>query len=124
MGWAYWLSFVIGVPTVAIAFVGYLGVFIPALNGNPVAQLSAAIALIAVFTFMGVWNDFMGPLLFLSDQRLYPISLGLYALNAQEGGNTGMMMAGSLLMTLPVIALFFLAQRYFIQGVTLSGMKG
>ena len=82
------------------------------------------LACIAVFTFMGVWNDFMGPLLFLSDQRLYPISLGLYALNAQEGGNTGMMMAGSLLMTLPVILLFFLAQRYFIQGVTLSGMKG
>ena len=54
MGWAYWLSFVIGVPTVAIAFVGYLDVFIPALNGNPVAQISAAIALIAVFTFINI----------------------------------------------------------------------
>jgi len=54
MGWAYWLSFVIGVPTVAIAFVGYLGVFIPALNGNPVAQLSAAIALIAAFTAINI----------------------------------------------------------------------
>ena len=54
MGWAYWLSFVIGVPTVAIAFVGYLGVFIPALNGNPAAELSAAIALIAVFTFINI----------------------------------------------------------------------
>lgn len=82
------------------------------------------LACIAVFTFMGVWNDFMGPLLFLSDQRLYPISLGLYALNVQEGGNTGMMMAGSVLMTLPVLLLFFFAQRYFIQGITLSGMKG
>ncbi|MEZ5956289.1 MAG: amino acid permease [Hyphomonadaceae bacterium] len=54
MGWAYWLSFVIGVPTVAIAFVGYLGVFVPVLNGNPIAQLSAAIALIAAFTYVNV----------------------------------------------------------------------
>lgn len=54
MAWAYWLSFVIGVPTVAIAFVGYLGVFIPSLNGNAMAQLSAAIALIAVFTFINI----------------------------------------------------------------------
>lgn len=54
MAWAYWLSFVIGVPTVAIAFVGYLGVFIPALNGDAMAQLSAALALIAVFTFINI----------------------------------------------------------------------
>lgn len=54
MGWAYWLSFVIGVPTVAIAFVGYLGVFIPALNGNPLAQLAAAIALIGAFTYINI----------------------------------------------------------------------
>jgi len=78
---------------------------------------------IAVFTFMGVWNDFMGPLIFLADQRLYPLSLGLYALKVQQG-EFGMMMAGSLLMTLPVIALFFLAQRYFIQGIALTGTKG
>lgn len=54
MGWAYWLSFVIGVPTVAIAFVGYLGVFVPALNGNPMAQLSVAIAMIALFTYINI----------------------------------------------------------------------
>jgi len=82
------------------------------------------LACIAIFTFMGVWNDFMGPLIYLSDQRLYPLSLGLYAFNVQAGANYGMMMAGSLLMTLPVIAIFFFAQKYFIQGVTLTGMKG
>ncbi|MGQ0533554.1 MAG: APC family permease [Caulobacteraceae bacterium] len=54
MGWAYWLSFVMGVPVVAIAFVGYLGVFIPALNGSVVGQLSAAIALIAFFTAINI----------------------------------------------------------------------
>ena len=64
-----------------------------------------------------------GPLVYLSDQRLYPLSFGLYALNIQSGGLMGIMMAGSLLMTLPVIVIFFFAQRYFIQGITLTGMK-
>ena len=82
------------------------------------------LACIAIFTFMGVWNDFMGPLIYLSDQRLYPLSLGLYAFNVQAGANYGMMMAGSLLMTLPVVLIFFFAQKYFIQGITLTGMKG
>lgn len=82
------------------------------------------LAAIAIFTFMGTWNEFMTPLIYLSDQRLYPLSLGLYALNVQAGSSMGMMMAGSLLMTLPVIAIFFFAQKYFIQGVTLSGTKG
>ena len=86
--------------------------------------IKPTLACIAIFTFMGVWNDFMGPLIYLSDQRLYPLSLGLYAFNVQSGANFGMMMAGSLLMTLPVILIFFFAQKYFIQGVTLTGMKG
>lgn len=86
--------------------------------------IKPTLACIAIFTFMAVWNDFMGPLIFLSDQRLYPLSLGLYALNVQQAGNFGMLMAGSLLMTLPVILIFFFAQRYFIQGITLTGTKG
>ena len=86
--------------------------------------IKPTLACIAIFTFMAVWNDFMGPLIYLSDQRLYPLSLGLYAFNVQVGTNYGMMMAGSLLMTLPVIVVFFFAQKYFIQGVTLTGIKG
>lgn len=86
--------------------------------------IKPTLATVAVFTFMGVWNDFMGPLIFLSDQRLYPLSLGLYALNVQAGGSMAMMMAGSMLMILPVVLLFFFAQRYFIQGITMTGMKG
>jgi multiple sugar transport system permease protein len=86
--------------------------------------IKPTLACISIFTFMMVWNDFMGPLIYLSDQRLYPLSLGLYAFNVQAGSNLGMMMAGSLLMTVPVIVIFFFAQKYFIQGVTLTGMKG
>jgi len=83
-----------------------------------------ALAAIAIFTFMGTWNEFMGPLIYLQDQRLYPIALGLYAFQVSAGGSMGMMMAGSLMMTAPVIIIFFFAQKYFIQGVTLTGMKG
>ena len=87
------------------------------------------LAAIAIFTFLGTWNEFMSPLIYLSDQRLYPLSFGLYAFQVQVanfGTSQGMgtMMAGSLLMTLPVIAIFFFAQRYFLRGVTLTGMKG
>ncbi len=87
------------------------------------------LAAIAIFTFVATWNDFMNPLIYLADQRLYPLSFGLYAFQVQIANpgtakGMGMMMAGSLLMTLPVIAIFFFAQRYFLRGVTLTGMKG
>src|SRR5438876_1764597 len=91
--------------------------------------IKPTLAAIAIFTFMGAWNDFMGPLIYLSDQRLYPLSFGLYAFQIQSlqpgtSAGIGMLMAGSLLMMLPVIAIFFFAQRYFLQGVTLTGMTG
>ena len=87
------------------------------------------LAAIAILTFLATWNEFMTPLIYLSDQRLYPLSFGLYAFQievAQPGNATGMgmLMAGSLLMTLPVIVIFFFTQRYFLRGVTLTGMKG
>jgi len=83
-----------------------------------------ACAAIAIFTFMGAWNNFMGPLIYISDQRLYPLAFGLYAFAVQVNNNPALTMAGSLLMTVPVIVIFFFAQRYFIQGVTLTGIKG
>lgn len=99
---------------------GYLGIYAQII----VPLIKPALAAIAIFTFMGTWNDFMGPLIYLNDQRLYPLSLGLFALQVFQLGNYGLMMAASVLMTLPVILLFFVAQRHFIQGVTLTGLKG
>ncbi len=81
------------------------------------------LAAIAIFTFMGTWNDFMGPLIYINDQRLYTLALGLFAFMTIQGGNQAMMMAGSIIMTVPIIVIFFFAQKYFIQGVTLTGMK-
>jgi ABC-type glycerol-3-phosphate transport system permease component len=85
-----------------------------------------AIATIGIFTFLDVWNNFLGPLIYITDQRLFPMSLGLFALQVLQGGSFayGLMMAASVLMILPVIVLFFSAQRTFIQGVTLTGLKG
>lgn len=88
--------------------------------------IKPALATIGIFTFLYVWNDFMGPLVYLTDQRLYPLSLGLFALQALQGGafSYGLMMSASVMMTAPVILLFFSTQRTFIQGVTLTGLKG
>lgn len=88
--------------------------------------IKPAIATISIFTFLWVWNDFMGPLIYIADQELYPLSLGLFALQAVMvwQAQHGIMMAAAVLMTLPVVLLFFAAQRQFIQGVTLTGLKG
>lgn len=85
--------------------------------------IKPSLAAIAIFTFMGTWNDFMGPLIYIADQRLYPLAFGLYAFSVQVGNDPALTMAASLLMTVPVIVIFFLAQKHFIQGVTLTGMK-
>jgi multiple sugar transport system permease protein len=82
------------------------------------------IATIAIFTFMGVWNNFMGPLIYLNDERLFPLALGLFKFNLKSGSDVGLMMAGSFVMTLPIILLFFFVQRYFIQGISITGVKG
>jgi len=83
-----------------------------------------ALAAVAIFQFLGSWNDFMGPLIYINDLRLTPLSLGLFQFQQEHTAEWGMLMAGSLLMTLPAIVIFFVAQRYFIQGVTLTGLKG
>jgi len=99
---------------------GYFGIYRLII----IPLIKPALAAIGIFTFMGTWNDFMGPLIYLNDQGLYPLSLGLFALQVFQTQNYGLMMAASVLMTLPVVILFFAAQRQFIQGITLTGIKG
>ena len=83
-----------------------------------------ALAVVALFTFMWTWNDFLGPLIYLMEDRKYTLSIGLAMFQGQYSGEWGQMMAMAGLMTLPVIVLFFLAQKQFIQGVKMSGIKG
>lgn len=82
------------------------------------------LATVALFTFMATWNDFLGPLIYLSDESKYTLSLGLATFSSQYGSFYGMMLAMATVMTLPIIVFFFFGQRTFVQGMTTSGIKG
>ena len=86
--------------------------------------VKAPLMVVAVFTFLGTWNDFLGPLIYLGDNHLYPLSLGLYAFRAQRTTEWVLLMAASTITTLPLIIVFFFTQRYFLEGIKLSGLKG
>jgi ABC-type glycerol-3-phosphate transport system permease component len=80
--------------------------------------------LITVFTFLGTWNDFMGPLLYLSDYERYTIQLGLNMLRGRFNIQWNLIMAGSLMAVLPCIIIFFLTQKHLIGGIANVGIKG
>lgn len=86
-----------------------------------------ALASVAVFNFLWSWNDLLGPLIFLNTQNNFTITLGLTFLQGRAGetrGHWGVMMAGALLGVIPMIVLYLLAQRYFVQGLARTGIKG
>lgn len=82
-----------------------------------------ALATCALFQFLGTWNDFFGPLLYLNDPSRYTLAYGLQQFLSQHGGQWAQLMAASSLFTLPIIALFFFTQRTFIQGIATTGGK-
>jgi multiple sugar transport system permease protein len=86
--------------------------------------IKPALAAITIFAFMGSWNNFMGPLIYISSPEKMTLAYGLQLFQGAHGGERAMMMAASALVTLPVLLVFFFTQRYFIQGVTLTGMGG
>jgi ABC-type glycerol-3-phosphate transport system permease component len=83
-----------------------------------------ALMMVAIYVFNITWNDFFGPLIYLHNRNNYTISLGLQAFQTQAGPEWHLIMAASLMAMLPVLVLFFFGQRYFIQGVVFSGVKG
>jgi multiple sugar transport system permease protein len=89
-----------------------------------VPQLRPSLAAIAVMSFLGAWNEFMGPLIYLRDQSKFPLSLGLFGMRIDYGADWSMLMAANVIMTVPTILVFFRFQRYFIEGITVTGMKG
>lgn len=78
----------------------------------------------ALFQFLGSWNDFFGPLLYLNDPSKYTLAYGMQQFMSSYGGNYAQLMAATTLFTLPIILLFFLAQKTFIQGIATTGSKG
>lgn len=82
-----------------------------------------ALATVALFQFLGGWNDFMGPLLYVNDPSKYTLAYGLQQFMSAYGGQWAQLMAASIVFTLPIVVLFFLAQRTFIQGIATTGGK-
>jgi multiple sugar transport system permease protein len=84
-----------------------------------------ALAVVALFTFMGTWNDFLGPLIYISNQSMFTLGLGLQAFQSQNGGTEwNLLMAASTIVIAPIIVLFFFTQKQFIQGIAVTGLKG
>jgi ABC-type glycerol-3-phosphate transport system permease component len=82
-----------------------------------------ALATVAVFAFLGAWNDFMGPLVYLSTNETFTISLGLSLFQGSHYTQLHYLMPMSLVATLPVLILFLAAQRYFVQGIVTTGFR-
>jgi multiple sugar transport system permease protein len=84
------------------------------------------LATLGVFTFMGSWNDFLGPLIFLQSKDHKTLTIGLLQFRAEFQGmsNWPVMMAGVVISVLPVLIAFVIGQKYFVRGIALTGIKG
>jgi multiple sugar transport system permease protein len=83
-----------------------------------------AIAALAIFTSVAVWNDFLTPLIYLNSVSKWTIQLGLRSMFAEYTADYGGVMAGAVIAILPVFIVFVLLQRFFIEGIAMSGIKG
>ncbi len=82
------------------------------------------LATVALFTFLFAWNDFLGPLIFLTDKKDYTLSLALQFFQSQHGGvDWNYLMAASSVTIAPILLLFFVAQKFFVKGASMSGVK-
>lgn len=82
-----------------------------------------ALMTIGIFTFMGSWRDFIGPLLYLDDADKQTLELGLRTYQSLNGTKWHLVMAGTVLVSIPIIILFFIGQRYFVKGIVMTGLK-
>jgi multiple sugar transport system permease protein len=83
-----------------------------------------ALATLAIFTFMWSWNDFINPIIYLRDVQSFTLTAGLSLFQGQYVGRWPLLMAGALVSVIPMIVLFVLAQRHFVRGIALTGIKG
>jgi multiple sugar transport system permease protein len=83
-----------------------------------------ALITVAIFTGLGAWNDLLGPIIYLRSQQNFTVAVGLAGFQSQLSNRWDLLMAAATAMTLPVIILFFFAQRYFIRGIVMTGLKG
>ncbi len=120
-------QFLLGIPleledAARIDGAGFLGTYARIIL--PLAK--PALATVAIFTFMGSWNDFFGPLIYVSDQRLFTLPLGLAFFQGSPRSTVQMhlLMATAVVIAIPCMLVYFFAQRLFIQGIVFTGIKG
>jgi multiple sugar transport system permease protein len=89
-----------------------------------VPLVKPALLVVGLFQFLAAWNDFLGPLIYVTDADSFPLVVGLYAFTTRMSIQWNLLTAASMVITLPMIMLFFVMQRYFIEGVVMTGMKG
>jgi multiple sugar transport system permease protein len=94
----------------------YLSVVLPV--------VTPILATLAIWTFLATWNDFMWPLIVLSDQSKFTLPVALASLSGEHVQDTELMMAGSVVTVLPVLMVFLFLQRYYVQGILSGGVKG
>jgi multiple sugar transport system permease protein len=83
-----------------------------------------ALSTLTIFTFVGVWNDFMGPLIYINSEKLKTIQIGLRMFISQYSAEYSLIMAASLISLIPVLIIFLSLQRFFVEGVAATGIKG
>ncbi len=83
-----------------------------------------ALATVSIFAFIRSWHDFVGPLVYLANDKLYTLSLAASMIHTERDPKWNILFALGVLMVLPVLLIFFLLQKYFIQGISMSGIKG
>ena len=79
---------------------------------------------VAIFAAVGAWNEFLLPLLYLQENSKYPLAVGLAFFTSEHDVAYNLLMAASVLVVLPVVVIFILGQRYFVEGITVGGVKG
>jgi ABC-type glycerol-3-phosphate transport system permease component len=89
-----------------------------------VPMARSALLIVGLFAFLYYWNDFLGPLIYLSSDSKFPISLGIMNFAGQQVQDFALMMAAATVAIAPCVILFFIAQRWFIQGIVITGVKG
>ncbi|MGC4191649.1 MAG: carbohydrate ABC transporter permease [Thermomicrobiales bacterium] len=82
-----------------------------------------ALATVGLFAFVGTWTDFLNPLIYLNDPKLYTLSIGLYNFFSEHGVEWGPLMAACVIFSIPLVMVFIIAQRHFIEGISLTGLK-
>lgn len=84
----------------------------------------SAIIVVALFCFLASWNDFMGPLIYLKSEDLFTLALGLQMFQGTYTAQWDLLMAASAVVVLPCVVVFLIGQKYFLEGITLTGLKG